>query len=82
VDGRSKVTGAARYAAEFTATGLVHGAVVNATIARGKIAAIDAFYSTPTEFHQPMEMHGCTVVPSADGRYTVYEKTQGVSNTQ
>ncbi|MEX3963800.1 hypothetical protein AB4Y42_16565, partial [Paraburkholderia sp. EG286B] len=42
VDGRSKVTGAARYAAEFTATGLVHGAVVNATIARGKIAAIDA----------------------------------------
>ncbi|TDQ97443.1 xanthine dehydrogenase family protein molybdopterin-binding subunit [Paraburkholderia silvatlantica] len=207
VDGRSKVTGAARYAAEFTATGLVHGAVVNATIARGKIVAIDAsaalalpgvlhvlthenrpalaeddaawkdqvapggtpfrplagahvafagqpvalvvaqtpelahyaaslvrvryrseahqtelarvlkdavnpstdkggfepppaprgrayralarahartdaFYSTPTEFHQPMEMHGCTVVPSADGRYTVYEKTQGVNNTQ
>lgn len=42
MDGRSKVTGAARYAAEFTATGLVHGAVVNATIARGKIVAIDA----------------------------------------
>ncbi|WP_322028686.1 xanthine dehydrogenase family protein molybdopterin-binding subunit [Paraburkholderia sp. J76] len=207
VDGRSKVTGAARYAAEFTAAGLVHGAVVNAAIARGEIVAIDAsaalalpgvlhvlthenrpplaeedaawkdqvapggtpfrplgnahvsfagqpialvvaqtpelahyaaslvrvryrseahqtelarvvkdavvpstekggfepppkprghayralahahartdaFYSTPTEFHQPMEMHGCTVVPSADGRYTVYEKTQGVGNTQ
>ncbi|SDB90157.1 xanthine dehydrogenase family protein molybdopterin-binding subunit [Paraburkholderia lycopersici] len=207
VDGRSKVTGAARYAAEFGAPGLVHGAVVNATIARGEIVSIDAsaaqalpgvlhvlthenrpalaeddaawkdqiapggtpfrplagtrvrwagqpvalvvaqtrelahyaaslvrvryrrephrtelasvltdavipstgkggfepppeprghayralasahartdaFYSTPMEFHQPMEMHGCTVVPSADGRFTVYEKTQGVSNTQ
>lgn len=42
----------------------------------------DAFYSTPMEFHQPMEMHGCTVVPTADGRFTVYEKTQGVGNTQ
>ncbi|WP_322057310.1 xanthine dehydrogenase family protein molybdopterin-binding subunit [Paraburkholderia sp. J63] len=207
VDGRSKVTGAARYAAEFPAPGLVHGMVVNAPIARGEIVAIDAsaaqalpgvllvmthenrpalaeddaawkdqiapggtpfrplgdariryagqpvalvvaetpelagyaaslvrvryrsephqtdldrvlqdavmpslekggfepppaprgdayevlaraaastdaFYSTPVEYHQPMETHGCTVVPSADGRYTVYEKTQGVRNTQ
>ncbi|RAR49309.1 xanthine dehydrogenase molybdenum binding subunit apoprotein [Paraburkholderia unamae] len=207
VDGHAKVTGAARYAAEFAATGLVHGVVVNATIARGEIVAIDAsaaqalpgvlhvlthenrialatedadwkdqiapggtpfrpladarvrfagqpialvvaetpelaqyaatllrvryrsephqtelakvvqdavipstekggfepppaprgdayralqraharsdaFYATPVEFHQPMEMHGCTVVPSADGRFTVYEKTQGVANTQ
>lgn len=207
VDGRAKVTGSARYAAEFPAAGLVHGAVVNAPIARGKIIAIDAsaaqalpgvllvlthenrpalaeddaawkdqiapggqpfrplgdariryagqpvalvvaetpelathaaslvrvryhsephqtdlgpvlqdavmpslekggfepppaprgdawqaleradartdaFYSTPVEFHQPMEPHGCTVVPSADGRFTVYEKTQGVRNTQ
>lgn len=207
VDGRSKVTGAARYAAEFPAPGLVHGVVVNAPIARGEIVAIDAcaaqalpgvllvlthenrpalteddaawkdqiapggtpfrplgdariryagqpvalvvaetpelagyaaslvrmryrsephqtdldrvlqdavmpslekggfepppaprgdaykalaraaastdaFYSTPVEYHQPMETHGCTVVPSADGRFTVYEKTQGVRNTQ
>ncbi|WP_434663225.1 xanthine dehydrogenase family protein molybdopterin-binding subunit [Paraburkholderia sp. A3BS-1L] len=207
VDARSKVTGAARYAAEFPAAGLVHGVVVNAPCARGEIVAIDAcaaqglpgvllvlthenrpalavddaawkdqiapggkpfrplgdariryagqpvalvvaethalaeyaaslvrvryrsephqtdlgsvlrdavmpslekggfepppaprgdayealahadartdaFYSTPVEFHQPMEPHGCTVVPSADGRFTVYEKTQGVRNTQ
>ncbi|WP_028210649.1 xanthine dehydrogenase family protein molybdopterin-binding subunit [Paraburkholderia mimosarum] len=207
VDGRSKVTGSARYAAEFAAPGLVYGAIVNATIARGEIVAIDAsaalalpgvvhvlthenrppcaedpkawkdqiapggapfrpladahilfagqpvalviaeslelahhaatlvhvhyrrdahrtelthaledavtpsnekggfepppaprgeawkahalapvrtdaFYMTPVEFHQPMEMHGCTIVPSADGRFTVYEKTQGVLNTQ
>lgn len=207
LDGRSKVTGAARYAAEFPAAGLVYGVVVNAPVARGEILAIDAtaarampgvltvlthenrpeladddaawkdqvapggtplrplgdahirfagqpvamvvaetlelashaarlvrvrcrsqphqtelasvvkdavvpsnekagfepppaprgnayealahaeahtdaFYSTPMEYHQPVEMHGCTVVPSADGRYTVYEKTQGVGNTQ
>jgi xanthine dehydrogenase YagR molybdenum-binding subunit len=44
--------------------------------------SVDAFYSTPAEFHQPMEMHGCTVVPSSDGSYTVYEKTQGVLNAQ
>ncbi|MBB4513922.1 xanthine dehydrogenase family protein molybdopterin-binding subunit [Paraburkholderia fungorum] len=42
----------------------------------------DAFYSTPIEYHNPMEMHGCTVVPDADGRLTVYEKTQGVLNTR
>ncbi|HEY1608983.1 MAG TPA: xanthine dehydrogenase family protein molybdopterin-binding subunit [Paraburkholderia sp.] len=44
--------------------------------------SVDAFYSTPAEFHQPMEMHGCTVVPSSDGSYTVYDKTQGVLNVQ
>ena len=48
---------------------------------RRAAVSVDAFYSTPTEFHQPMEMHGCTVVPSGDGSYTVYEKTQGVMNT-
>ena len=50
-------------------------------IARAEVHTV-AFYSTPAEFHHPMEMHGCTVVPSADGRFTVYEKTQGVLNTQ
>jgi xanthine dehydrogenase YagR molybdenum-binding subunit len=43
---------------------------------------VDAFYTTPIEYHQPMEMHGCTVAPSSDGALTVYEKTQGVQNTQ
>lgn len=41
VDGRAKVTGTARYAAEHTAFDLAHGVVVNSTIAKGKIAAID-----------------------------------------
>lgn len=37
VDGPAKVTGLAKYAAEFTAEGLVHGYVVTSTIARGTI---------------------------------------------
>ncbi|MGF6852479.1 xanthine dehydrogenase family protein molybdopterin-binding subunit [Paraburkholderia sp. CI3] len=45
-------------------------------------ARVDAFYTTPPEYHNPMEMHGCTVVPDAQGRLTVYEKTQGVVNTK
>ncbi len=41
VDGREKVTGAAKYAAEYTPAGMVYGYVVSATIAKGSIAAID-----------------------------------------
>ena len=39
VDGIAKVTGAAKYAAEFKAPGLVHGSVVTSTIAKGRITA-------------------------------------------
>lgn len=43
VDGRVKVTGAARYATDPPVTGTVaHGVIVQSTVARGKIAAIDA----------------------------------------
>src|SRR5215472_15288704 len=42
VDGRAKVTGAAKYAAEFNTSGLAHGSVVTSTIAKGRIARIDA----------------------------------------
>jgi xanthine dehydrogenase YagR molybdenum-binding subunit len=41
VDGRAKVTGAAKYAGEFAAEGLVHGFVVEATIPRGRIVRLD-----------------------------------------
>jgi xanthine dehydrogenase YagR molybdenum-binding subunit len=41
VDGRAKVTGAAKYAAEFNAPGLAYGSVVASTIAKGRIARID-----------------------------------------
>jgi xanthine dehydrogenase YagR molybdenum-binding subunit len=41
VDGRAKVTGAAKYAAEYNVPGLAHGFVVTSTIAKGRIARID-----------------------------------------
>lgn len=41
VDGRLKVTGGARYAAEFPVERLAHGVVVQSTIASGRITNID-----------------------------------------
>jgi xanthine dehydrogenase YagR molybdenum-binding subunit len=41
VDGRAKVTGAAKYAGEFPADGLVHGFVIEATIPRGQLVRLD-----------------------------------------
>jgi xanthine dehydrogenase YagR molybdenum-binding subunit len=41
IDGRAKVTGAAKYAGEFAADGLVHGFAVEATITRGRITRLD-----------------------------------------
>jgi xanthine dehydrogenase YagR molybdenum-binding subunit len=41
IDGRLKVTGAARYAAEFRVPGAVHAVLVQSTIAAGSIAGFD-----------------------------------------
>lgn len=41
VDGLEKVTGTAKYAAEYAPPGMVYGVVVSATIAKGSIDAID-----------------------------------------
>lgn len=41
VDGRLKVTGAARYAAEFAAPNLAHGVLVQSTVANGRVREID-----------------------------------------
>ena len=41
VDGRAKVTGAAKYAAEFNAPGMAFAHVVASTIAKGRIKQID-----------------------------------------
>jgi xanthine dehydrogenase YagR molybdenum-binding subunit len=41
VDGFEKVTGAAKYAAEFNLPGLAYGSVVTSTIAKGRIVRID-----------------------------------------
>ncbi len=42
IDGRAKVTGAAKYAAEFDVPGLAHACVVTSDVAKGRIARIDA----------------------------------------
>ncbi len=41
IDGRAKVTGAAKYAAEHKAPDLAYAAVITSTIAKGRIARID-----------------------------------------
>jgi xanthine dehydrogenase YagR molybdenum-binding subunit len=41
IDGRAKVTGAAKYAAEFNVPGLAHASIVCSTIAKGRVAHID-----------------------------------------
>ncbi|RYY42092.1 MAG: xanthine dehydrogenase family protein molybdopterin-binding subunit [Sphingomonadales bacterium] len=41
VDGPAKVTGTARYAAEYPVDGLLYGVVVSARIARGRIVSIE-----------------------------------------
>ena len=39
-------------------------------------------YRTPMEHHNPMECFGSTAVWEADGRLTIYDKTQGAQNSQ
>jgi xanthine dehydrogenase YagR molybdenum-binding subunit len=41
IDGVAKVTGAAKYAAEFNVPSLAYGSIVTSTIAKGRIARID-----------------------------------------
>lgn len=44
--------------------------------------SIEAAYFHGAEHHNPMEMFSSTVVPGKDGTLTVYDKTQGVLNSQ
>ena len=45
VDGRAKVTGEARYAADFNVPGLAYGALVTSTIPKGRIKRIDLTFA-------------------------------------
>lgn len=54
VDGRDKVTGAAKYAGEFKAPNLVHASVVSSAIAKGRVASID--------FSEAMKVNGVVAV--------------------
>jgi xanthine dehydrogenase YagR molybdenum-binding subunit len=42
----------------------------------------EAEYYTPIEHHNPMELFASTVIYERDGKFTVYDKTQGVQNVQ
>ena len=41
VDGKAKVTGSAKYSAEYDLPGLTYGVLVSSTITKGSITAID-----------------------------------------
>ncbi|MBC9179493.1 xanthine dehydrogenase family protein molybdopterin-binding subunit [Pseudoroseomonas ludipueritiae] len=41
VDGRAKVTGAARYAGEFPAPDLAHGYIVSSAVAKGRVLSVE-----------------------------------------
>jgi xanthine dehydrogenase YagR molybdenum-binding subunit len=49
VDGPLKVTGKAKYAAEFEAEGMVYGYVINSAIAKGRIKEIDTTQALAVE---------------------------------
>jgi xanthine dehydrogenase YagR molybdenum-binding subunit len=43
---------------------------------------LEAEYTMPTEVHNPMELHAIIADWTADDKVTVYDKTQGVKDTQ
>lgn len=43
---------------------------------------VEQSYRLADEHHNPMEPHASTVIVEKDGTYTVYDKIQGVANTQ
>jgi xanthine dehydrogenase YagR molybdenum-binding subunit len=43
---------------------------------------VETTYFHPAEHHNPLELHASTVVVEADETFTVYDKTQGVFNSQ
>jgi xanthine dehydrogenase YagR molybdenum-binding subunit len=49
IDGHAKVTGEAKYAAEFSAPGLAYGSIVTSTIATGRILSVDISGATSVE---------------------------------
>jgi xanthine dehydrogenase YagR molybdenum-binding subunit len=71
VDGHAKVTGGAKYAAEFNSPGLAYGAVVTATIAKGRIARIDVSEALRVEGVLDVFTHGHR--PRMAGKWETYK---------
>ncbi len=80
VDGRLKVTGAARYSAEFNVKGIVYGVLVGSTIAKGTVKSVDtkAAESSPgvlaviTHFNCPKPPGYQSADPNAKGPVKVF----------
>src|SRR5205085_11722812 len=61
IEGRAKVTGAAKYAAEYSVPGLAHGFVISSAITKGRIKrihtadalAVDGVLDVFTHAHRP-----------------------------
>ena len=69
IDGIAKVTGAAKYAAEFNVPGLAHASIVAATITKGRITRIDTGAA--------MRVKGVLAVLTHENRPPMAEKDEG-----
>jgi len=69
VDGIAKVTGAAKYAADYNVPGLAHGSVVCSTIAKGHVASIDT--------SSAKSVKGVLAVLTHDNRPPMADKDEG-----
>ena len=56
IDGHAKVTGGAKYAAEFNVRDLAHASVITSTIAKGRITRIDPSEAMRVEWIERREM--------------------------
>lgn len=93
IDGRLKVTGAARYSAEYAPAGMVYGVLVGSTITKGSIKSIDtkAALNAPgvlaviTHLNSP-KIAGYHVEPGkpepAKGTYKLFYNNQILFNGQ
>src|SRR5262249_11192405 len=86
VDGRAKVTGLAKYAAEYNVPELAHGCVVTSAIAKGRIKrihtadalAVDGVLDVFTHAHRPKlassdESYGDEVAPTGSPFRPLYD---------
>ena len=86
IDGRAKVTGLAKYAAEYNVSGLAHGCVVSSAIAKGRIKrihtadalSVDGVLDVFTHEHRPKlasshEKYNDEVAPSGSPFRPLYD---------
>ncbi|GGM08461.1 MULTISPECIES: xanthine dehydrogenase family protein molybdopterin-binding subunit [Micromonospora] len=80
VDGRAKVTGAARYSADYPAANLAHAHLVTSTVARGSITTMDtvAAQNAPGVIgvYSPFHKLALQPVPGVGENYAPLQDTQ------